>query len=77
MPQNLTNLIDSVDDLVYEDREKILNKCLELKLNINESADGSRINLDATTKEQLQILTDYIKELLKSNLYSDSVEPHQ
>ena len=77
MPQNLTNLIDSVDDLEYGDRLKILKKCIELNLNIQESSDGSRINLDATTKEQLQILTEYIKELLKSNLYSDSVEPHQ
>ena len=74
---NLAELIGSVDELDYEHRMLIFYKCLELKLNINESADGSRINLDATTKEQLQILTEYIKELLKSNLYSDSVEPHQ
>ena len=66
MPQNLTNLIDSVDDLVYEDREKILNKCLELKLNIQESADGSRINLNKLPADKLKILTEYIQSLINA-----------
>ena len=71
MPQNLTNLIDSVDDLVYGDRLKILKKCIELNLNIQESSDGSRINLERMTKEQLKILTDYIQSLINSE--KDSV----
>ena len=77
MSRTLSELIDAVDELDYERRMLIFHKCLELKLNIQESSDGSRINLDNVTKEQLQILTEYIKELLKSNLYLDSVEPHQ
>ena len=70
---NLANLIDSVNELDYEHRMLIFQKCLELKLNIQESADGSRINLDYVKQESLKILTDYIRGIL--NLYSDSVEP--
>jgi len=72
---NLAELIDAVDDLDYEHREKIFYKCLELKLNIQESSDGSRVNLDTTTKEQLKILTEFIQSLI--NLYSDSAEQPQ
>ena len=74
---NLANLIDAVNDLEFEQRMLIFLKCIELKLNINESSDGSRINLDTMTKEQLEILTEFIKELLKSNAEKDSAEQPQ
>ena len=68
---NLAELIGSVDELEYGDREKILNKCLELDLNIQESADGSRINLNKLPADKLKILTDYIQSLINSE--KDSV----
>ena len=68
---NLAELIDSVDELDYGDRLKILKKCIELNLNIQESSDGSRINLDNVKQEQLKILTDYIQSLINSE--KDSV----
>ena len=68
---SLAELIDSVDELDYGDRLKILKKCIELNLNIQESSDGSRINLDNVKQEQLKILTDYIQSLINSE--KDSV----
>ena len=68
---SLANLIDSVDELDYGDRLKILKKCIELNLNIQESSDGSRINLERMTTESLKILTDYIQSLINSE--KDSV----
>ena len=66
MSSNLAELIDSVNDLDYEHRMLIFHKCLELKLNIQESADGSRINLNKLPADKLKILTEYIQSLINA-----------
>ena len=63
---SLAELIGSVDELEYGDRLKILKKCIELNLNIQESSDGSRINLNKLPADKLKILTEYIQSLINA-----------
>ena len=67
MSRNQTEqkIIESVGNMVYEDRIQVLSKLKGMNVKVIEGGDGSRVNLSALTNSHIKLLYKFVNGLLK------------